>query len=158
MLHPQNHSITSIEALPNNQTQSYNQSSPNLNIEIDKHQANQHYHDLMLLYGMLIWTIKNAINKTQIERLYLDQLMANFVLDNKILTDIDHSIRYITSKLIESQNNNSPKVKICTGLYKTFNALKYKLSHSVFWNNNNNYSGFPDNFYDLLNTPLPTQN
>ena len=155
MQHPQNHSITIIETLPTNQT--HNQSSPNLNIEIDKSQANQHYHDLMLLYGMLVWTIKNAINKTQIERLFLDQLMANYVLDNKILTDIDQSIKYITAKIIESQTTNSTKVKICTGLYKTFNGLKYKLSHSVFWNNNNNYSGFPENFYDLLNIPLPTQ-
>ena len=106
---------------------------------------------------MLVWTIKNAINKTQIERLFLDQLMANYVLDNKILTDIDQSIKYITAKIIESQTTNSTKVKICTGLYKTFNGLKYKLSHSVFWNNNNNYSGFPENFYDLLNIPLPTQ-
>ena len=155
MHHPPNHSITIIETLPTNQT--HNQSSPNLNIEIDKSQANQHYHDLMLLYGMLVWTIKNAINKTQIERLFLDQLMANYVLDNKILTDIDQSIKYITAKIIESQTTNSTKVKICTGLYKTFNGLKYKLSHSVFWNNNNNYSGFPENFYDLLNIPLPTQ-
>ena len=155
MQHPQNHSITIIETLPTNQT--HNQSSPNLNIEIDKSQANQHYHDLMLLYGMLVWTIKNAINKTQIERLFLDQLMANYVLDNKILTDIDQSIKYITAKIIEAQTTNSTKVKICTGLYKTFNGLKYKLSHSVFWNNNNNYSGFPENFYDLLNIPLPTQ-
>ena len=155
MQHPQNHSITIIETLPTNQT--HNQPSPNLNIEIDKSQANQHYHDLMLLYGMLVWTIKNAINKTQIERLFLDQLMANYVLDNKILTDIDQSIKYITAKIIESQTTNSTKVKICTGLYKTFNGLKYKLSHSVFWNNNNNYSGFPENFYDLLNIPLPTQ-
>ena len=155
MHHPQNHSITIIETLPTNQNN--NQSSPNLSIEIDKSQANQHYHDLMLLYGMLVWTIKNAINKTQIERLFLDQLMANYVLDNKILTDIDQSIKYITAKIIESQTTNSTKVKICTGLYKTFNGLKYKLSHSVFWNNNNNYSGFPENFYDLLNIPLPTQ-
>ena len=155
MQHPQNHSITIIETLPTNQNN--NQSSPNLSIEIDKSQANQHYHDLMLLYGMLVWTIKNAINKTQIERLFLDQLMANYVLDNKILTDIDQSIKYITAKIIESQTTNSTKVKICTGLYKTFNGLKYKLSHSVFWNNNNNYSGFPENFYDLLNVPLPTQ-
>ena len=155
MQHPQNHSITIIETLPTNQNN--NQSSPNLSIEIDKSQANQHYHDLMLLYGMLVWTIKNAINKTQIERLFLDQLMANYVLDNKILTDIDQSIKYITAKIIESQTTNSTKVKICTGLYKTFNGLKYKLSHSVFWNNNNNYSGFPENFYDLLNIPLPTQ-
>ena len=155
MHHPSNHSITIIETLPTNQNN--NQSSPNLSIEIDKSQANQHYHDLMLLYGMLVWTIKNAINKTQIERLFLDQLMANYVLDNKILTDIDQSIKYITAKIIESQTTNSTKVKICTGLYKTFNGLKYKLSHSVFWNNNNNYSGFPENFYDLLNIPLPTQ-
>ena len=79
--------------------------------------------------------------------------MANFAIDHKILSELDHSLKYLTQKLVESQNNNSPSVKISTGLYKSFEQLKSKLGSSPFWNNGNNYSGFPDNFYELLNIP-----
>lgn len=153
MFNANNTSIAIVTAIPSNQNHQQAPPQQFANIEIDRAQANQHYHDVAVINGILTWTVKNAINKIQIERLTLDTHMANFAIDNKILSELDHSLKYLTQKLVESQNNNSPSVKISTGLYKSFEQLKSKLGSSPFWNNGNNYSGFPDNFYELLNIP-----
>ena len=69
MFNANNTSIAIVTAIPSNQNHQQAHPQQFANIEIDRAQANQHYHDVAVIYGILNWTVKNAINKVQIERL-----------------------------------------------------------------------------------------